>query len=335
MNSRMKAAVITEAELPLVITELLVPEPKEHEVRLKVQASSVNPLDIKISKGQAPHAKHPYPAVLGIDTVGIVEKVGTSVKNLKVGDKVYGLAGGVGGIQGSLAEYQVVDASLLALAPSNISSLESASIPLIFITAWEGLVDRANVSAGKTVLVHGGAGGVGQMVIQIAKSFGAQVYATGYPDDFDSIRDLGATPIDFISTTVEDYVQQHTGGEGFDIVYDTVGGEVLDNSFKSAKTYVGHVVSCLGWGTHSIAPLSFRGATYSGVFTLLPIQTGKHRDHHGYIISMATKLVESGQLRVHQDPRFFKLSEINQAYQYILSGKAKGKVAISISDDNS
>lgn len=332
MSEFMKAVIVKNANMPLELVQIAKPEPKANEVRIKVEASGINPLDIKISKGLAPHANQPFPAILGMDTAGVVDKVGIEVKHLKIGDRVYGMVGGIGGYQGSLAEYQVADADLLAKAPTSISLLEAASIPLVFITAWEGLVDRANVSPGKTVLVHGGAGGVGHMAIQIAKAHGADVYATGRAKDADLIRSLGATPIDYLSTNLEDYVQQYTNGEGFDIVYDTVGGEVLDSAFKAVKTYTGHVVSCLGWGTHSIAPLSFRSATYSGVFTLLPIQTGKKREHHGYIMSQASKLVDEGKLRIIQDRRSFSLVDINAAYEYVQSGKALGKVAIDIAD---
>lgn len=332
MSKMMKAVVVEQANAPLELTSLPVAEPGPNEVRVKVVASGVNPLDLKIAAGKAPHAKHPFPAILGLDSAGIVDAVGGNVTRFKVGDAVYGLTGGVGGVQGSLAEFIVADADLLAPAPKSIDLRQAASIPLIFITAWEGMVDRAKVSSDKTVLVHGGAGGVGQMAVQIAKAFGADVYATGNASSQETIRELGATPIDYNAQTVDEYVQEHTGGEGFDIVYDTVGGEVLDNSFKAVKTYVGHVVSCLGWGTHSIAPLSFKGATYSGVFTLLPLLTGAGRAHHGEIMQEATKLVEDGKLRVLQDPSHFKLSQANEAHEYQASGKARGKVVIDISE---
>ena len=330
MSNTMKAVVVEQANTPLTQVSMPIPEPGPGEVRVKVIASGVNPLDLKIAAGKAPHAQHPFPAILGLDTAGVVDKLGRGVTSFHVGDPVYGLTGGVGGVQGSLAEYLIADADLLAAAPANIDLRQAASIPLIFITAWEGMVDRAKVSTGKTVLVHGGAGGVGQMAIQIAKAFGADVYATGSASNQETIRELGATPIDYNAQTVEEYVQAHTGGEGFDIIYDTVGGEVLDNSFKAVKTYVGHVVSCLGWGTHSIAPLSFKGATYSGVFTLLPLLSGVGRAHHGEIMREATKLIESGKLRVIQDPSQFNLAQANEAHRYQASGMARGKVVVDV-----
>ena len=174
---------------------------------------------------------------------------------------------------------------LLASKPANLSMREAAALPLIFITAWEGLVDRAQVRSGQTVLVHGGAGGVGHVAIQIARAFGAEVFATGSAAATRTISNGSARhSIDYDDTTVEDYVAEHTGGRGFDIVYDTVGGAALDASFSAVRRF-GHVVSALGWGTHALAPLSFRAATYSGVFTLLPLLTGEGRAHHGEIMA--------------------------------------------------
>ena len=134
------------------------------------------------------------------------------------------------------------------------------------------------------MLVHGGAGGVGHVAVQLALARGATVFATGSGESLDIIAELGAEPIDYRTTPTEAYVASATGGEGFDVIFDTVGGATLDASFAAVRTYTGHVVSILGWGKHSLAPLSFRGATYSGVFTLLPLLTGRGRAHHGEIL---------------------------------------------------
>lgn len=112
-------------------------------------------------------------------------------------------------------------------------------------------------------------------------------------------------------------------------MYDTVGGETLDASFRAARTYHGHVVSCLGWGQHSLAPLSFRGATYSGVFTLLPLLTGKGREHHGQILAEAARLIDAGKLKPIMDERQFDLHSANAAYDLLASG-AQGRLAIEI-----
>jgi NADPH:quinone reductase-like Zn-dependent oxidoreductase len=165
--------------------------------------------------------------------------------------------------------------------------------------------------------------------VQLAVAYGAEVYATGSARHRAIIESLGATFIDYQQQTVEEYVAQYTAGEGFDIVYDTVGGPTLDASFRAAKVYQGHVVSCLGWGQHSLAPLSFRGATYSGVFTLLPLLTGKGCEHHGQILVEAAWLIDAGKLKPIMDGRRFDLQTANAAYDLLVSG-AQGRLAIEI-----
>jgi NADPH:quinone reductase-like Zn-dependent oxidoreductase len=326
----MKALILENYNTPYQAKDINKPVAGKGQVLVNIKATGVNPLDLKIKAGQAAHAQVKLPAILGIDIAGVVEMTGEGVTAFKPGDEVYGMTGGVGGVQGSLAEYAAVDADLLAIKPKKLSMRETAALPLIFITAWEGLVDRANVSAGKTVLIHGGAGGVGHIAIQIAKAKGAEVFSTVDPSQNELIKNYGATPIDYTALTVEEYIQKYTGGEGFDIVFDTIGGATLDASFKAAKQYTGHVVSILGWGTHSLAPLSFRGATYSGVFTLYPLISGKGRAHHGEILREAAKLADTGQLMPWISPHPYTTASIEQAYSAIEQGKAKGKVVIDI-----
>ncbi len=325
----MHAAVLETHGGPFRHTSIARPVAGAGQVLVRIKASGVNPLDLKIRGGKAEHARHPLPAILGIDLAGVVDAVGPGVTTFRRGDEVYGMTGGVGGVQGSLAEYAAVDADLLALKPVNFSMREAASLPLVFITAWEGLMDRARLSAGQTVLVQGGAGGVGNMVIQIARAFGATVFATHAASSADVIARLGATPIDYAQCTVEEYVANHTSGRGFDVVYDTAGGASLDASFKAVKRF-GHVVSSLGWGTHALAPLSFRAATYSGVFTLLPLLTGEGKAHHGDILREATRLAEMGTLLPRLDPRRFDLTSVDHAHELLESRQAQGKVVINV-----
>jgi len=298
-------------------------------VLVRIKASGVNPLDTKIHAGEAGHARQPLPAILGIDLAGIVEAVGPDVVGFRRGDEVYGMTGGVGGLQGSLAEFAAVDARLLAPKPANLTMREAAALPLIFITAWEGLVDRAAVKAGQKVLVLGGAGGVGHIVVQIARAHGAEVFAVDGAAKKGFLAQLGATPIDYRERTVEQYVAEHTGGRGFDIVYDTVGGASLDTAFQAVRRF-GHVVSCLGWGTHALAPLSFRAASYSGVFTLLPMLTGEGREHHGEILRAAAGLFRDGGLRPILDGRRFELLTIDEARAVVAGGTGEGKVVVDV-----
>jgi NADPH:quinone reductase len=325
-----RALLVERANGPFVMTGMQRPAPRDHEVLVRVLASGVNPLDTKIRAGKAAHARVQFPAVLGLDLAGVVETAGRNVTAFREGDEVYAMGGGVGGLQGSLATHIAVDADLLALKPKNLSMREAAAMPLSVITAWEGLVDRAHVHTGSKVLVHAGAGGVGHIAVQIALAAGAKVSATVSKEKTKIVEGYGASAINYQEQTVESYVAEHTGGEGFDIVYDTVGGSTLDDSFLAVKIYTGHVVSCLGWGTHTLAPLSFRAATYSGVFTLLPLLSGRNRHHHGNILRQAAALAESGKLKPLLNAERFTFQAALEAHQAVESGKSLGKVVVEI-----
>jgi NADPH:quinone reductase len=327
-QSTMRAAILETHNAPLRISNIATPDIGPPDVLVRICASGINPLDTKIHAGMAAHARHSPPAILGIDLAGTVERIGSDVTGFKPGDEVYGMTGGVGGVQGSLAEFAAVDAQLLALKPANLGMREAAALPLIVITAWEGLIDRAALKAGQKVLIHGGAGGVGHVAIQIARAIGAEVFATGSASQRVAIESSGAVFVDR-DVAVEAYVAEHTGGRGFDIVYDTVGGKVLDASFTAVRRF-GHVVSALGWGTHALAPLSFRAATYSGVFTLLPLLSGEGRARHGAILTEATRLVEAGKLMPLLDARHFTLESVGDAYALIRDHAAKGKLIVDI-----
>jgi NADPH:quinone reductase-like Zn-dependent oxidoreductase len=325
----MRAYVVEEAGGAFEERELPRPVPQAGQVLIRVRASGVNPLDTKIRAGKAGHAQLPLPAVLGLDMAGVVEEIGAGVTAFRAGDEVHGMVGGVGGHQGTLAEFVAADAELLALKPKTLSIREAAAMPLVTITAWEGIVDRANVHEGQRVLVHAGAGGVGHIAAQLAKARGAEVFATVSAEKRGIVEGFGATAIDYKAMTPEEYMARHTGGEGFDMVYDTVGGATIDASFVSVKRYTGHAVSCLGWSTHSLAPLSFRGATYSGVFTLMPLLTGFGRKHHGEILREAAELVDAGKVRPLLNEQRFTGADIAAAHALVEAG-ALGKVVVEL-----
>ncbi|HEV3151733.1 MAG TPA: zinc-dependent alcohol dehydrogenase family protein [Acidobacteriaceae bacterium] len=323
----MKAYVVEHAGGPFTETDLPRPEPEATQVLVRVHASGVNPLDTKIRAGKAGHAHQRLPAVLGLDLAGVVEETGSAVSAFHPGDDVYGMVGGVGGLQGTLAEYVAADAELIALKPKSLSMREAAALPLITITAWEGLVDRAKVHGGQKVLIHAGAGGVGHVAVQIAKALGAEVFATVSPEKRTIAEGFGAIAIDYRALSPEQYVALHTNGEGFDVIYDTVGGATIDASFAAVKRYTGHVVSCLGWSTHSLAPLSFRSATYSGVFTLFPLLSGIGRARHGEILREAAALADAGRLKPLLNDQRFSPATIAAAHALVESG-AVGKVVV-------
>ncbi|WP_109486647.1 zinc-dependent alcohol dehydrogenase family protein [Occallatibacter savannae] len=317
---------------PFIEVEVVRPAPKPGEVLVRIAASGVNPLDTKIRAGKAEHAKQALPAVLGLDMAGTVEEVGAGVTEFRPGEAVFGMVGGVGGRQGTLGEYVAADARLLAHKPKTLSMREAAVLPLSTITAWEGLVDRAQVHAGQKVLVHAGAGGVGHVCVQIARAFGADVYATVSSSKKHLVEQYGAMPVDYRALSVDEYVETFTGGAGFDVVYDTVGGATIDESFKAVRRYTGHVVSCLGWSTHSLAPLSFRGATYSGVFTLYPMLSGVGLERHGKILRKAAALADEGKLRPLLNSERFTTADLDGAYAAVEAGST-GKVVVEMQNE--
>ncbi|WP_264530712.1 zinc-dependent alcohol dehydrogenase family protein [Flavobacterium sp. N502540] len=325
----MRALLTTTYESDFVSTEIEKPTPKEGEVLIKIHASGVNPIDNKIRIRVSPYASPVLPAVLGTDLAGVVEAVGKNVTDFKIGDEVYGLAGGVLGLQGTLAEYTAVDADLLAIKPKNLTMKEAAAIPLVLLTAWEGLIDRAKVKKGDQVLVHAGAGGVGHMVVQLAHIFGADVYATVSPQKAAIVESYGATPIDYKTVKVEDYVKQFTDGKGFDIIYDTVGGQSLDDSFAAIRHY-GQIASCYAFGTHTLATGSLRSASLHGVFVLHPMISGEGRKHHGDILKEATKFIEEGKLKPLIDPRSFTLDTAMEAHKAVSDSSSVGKIVVDI-----
>jgi NADPH:quinone reductase len=216
----MRAYIVQHANGPFREVDLPRPLPGPGQVLVRVHAGGINPLDTKIRAGKAAHARQPLPAVLGVDVAGEVESVGPGVSAFRQGEAVYGMVGGIGGLQGTLADYAVVNAALLAAKPKSLSMREAAALPLVTITAWEGIVDRANVRGGQKVLVHAGAGGVGHVAVQLARSRDADVFATVSPNKRAIAESFGATAIDYLSLTPEQYVNLYTDGEGFDVVYE-------------------------------------------------------------------------------------------------------------------
>ncbi|MEB0047604.1 MULTISPECIES: zinc-dependent alcohol dehydrogenase family protein [unclassified Pseudomonas] len=330
MSSTMRALILNDyATGYFTDTRMPRPEAGPGQVLVRVVASGVNPIDYKIRTGNAPYAMPDLPAIIGTDLAGVVEALGPGVTRFALGDEVFGLTGGVRGLQGSLAEYAAVDADLLAHKPSNISLREAAAMPLVFLTAWEGLVDRVGVKAGQRVLVHGGAGGVGHAAVQIAKAMGAEVFTTVSAGKKNIVESYGATAIDYNASRVADYVEAHTAGQGFDVIYDTVGGASLDASFEAIAHY-GHIASCAAFAQHSLAVGSLRCATLSGVFVLLPMLSGIGRAHHGDILKQAAQMVEQGTFKPLLDAHRYSLADAHAAHDAVQSGSAVGKVVIDI-----
>ncbi|MGB0468329.1 MAG: zinc-dependent alcohol dehydrogenase family protein [Pontibacterium sp.] len=328
----MKAMIIRDFGGPEVfeLSEMATPAIKPGHVLVRIAASSVNTVDTMIREmGEALPIAPPLPAVLGMDFAGTVDAVGEGVTEFGVGDEVYGCAGGLGELPGTLAEYIVADAKLVARKPANLSMREAAALPLVGITAYEGL-KRAGIDEGQQVLVHGGAGGVGHVALQLARYFGAEVYATGRREDQLALIDkLGATPINYEQEAVADYVSKHTQGVGFDLVFDSVGGDNMANSFEAAALN-GQVASTVSLVALDLSVAHFKGLSLHVVFMLLPMIYNQGREVHGQILSELAKIAEAGALKPVLDGQFFSLAEAGNAHARLSSGKAIGKVVIDI-----
>ncbi len=295
---------------------------------IQVKATSLNPVDWKIRTHDLPIAPD-LPAVLHGDVAGIVTEVGEGITTFQVGDEVYGCAGGVKGLGGALAEFMVADAQLIAKKPQSIGFREAAALPLVSITAWEGLIDRARVQPNQQVLVHGATGGVGHIALQLANIHGATVVTTASTKAKADIGlRLGAKEtIDYRNESPVDYTNRITGGKGFDIIFDTLGGTNIDRSFEAAA-HNGQVITIVSHSTHDLSLMHQRGLTLHVVFMLIPMLIGQGRAQHGKILSKISALVDAGDLTPLVDPKRFMLEEINAAHDYFATGQHVGKIVI-------
>jgi len=310
------------------VTEIEKPTIKDGHILVNIAASSVNTVDTMIRKmGKDLPLSPDAPAILGMDFAGTVEAVGEGVKGYSIGDEVYGCAGGLADLPGTLAEYIVADSNLLAHKPKNLSMREAAALPLVAITAYEGLV-RAGIKKGQKVLVHGGTGGVGHVALQLAKHFGAEVYATGGGEkQLAIIEKFGATPINYKTEAVENYVAKYTDGAGFDIVYDSVGAANLINSFN-ATALNGHVATTVSLCELDLSIAHFKGLSLHVVFMLIPMLHNHKRKEHAEILRQVAQIVEANALKPLLDESKFTLEEAGKAHARLESGQAIGKVVI-------
>lgn len=311
------------------VAELADPAPGPGEVLVRVVAASINPADTKIRKhgGLAAPA---LPAVLGCDMAGIVVAVGEGVTGFAVGDRVYGCVGGVRGSAGTYAELVVADARLLAHAPANLSLHDAAALPLVVITAWEAL-DRLGVGEGTHLLVHGGAGGVGHVAIQLAKARGARVATTiSTPDKAEIVRGFGADEIvNYREEAVEAYVERLTGGQGFDAVFDSTGGSDLATSFAAARVN-GQVAVIVASYSADLTPMHAKALSFHAIMMLVPLLYGTGREAHGRILAEVANLVDQGKLKPLIDSERFSLEDVGKAHAKLESGQVLGKLVIDV-----
>ena len=306
------------------------PEAAAGEVLIRVEATSVNPVDTKIRQGSEGTDGMQYPAILHMDVAGTVTQVGQGVTGFAVGDEVYGCVGGIVGMPGTLADYVAADARLLATKPVSLNFAQAAALPLVAITAWEAIVDRAEITLDDKVLVHGGTGGVGHIGVQLAKAQGAHVTATVQDEEKAAIaRTLGADEtVLYQQESPASYTARITGS-GFDTVFDTVGGQVLQNSLQAARLK-GHVISTIGYDNYDLTDMHFKALRLDLVFMVISLIHDIDRATHGNILRRLNGLIEKGQLTPLIDSTHpFTLEGVRQAHLRLESGQTTGKVVIA------
>jgi NADPH:quinone reductase len=295
------------------------PTPGPGEVLVRVLASGTNPVDAKLRANGTWAGLEP-PVVLGADVSGVVEDVGIGVDDLKAGDEVYYTPEIYGNRAGSYADYNVVAAAIVARKPHGLSFVEAAAVPLAAGTAWEAVVRRLAVRVGETVLIHGGAGGVGSFAVQIAKAAGARVLATAGPGNQGVLRELDVdVPIDYAREEAADVALRDTAGAGVDAVFDSVGGDLVGRSLRCLRSF-GRVACILPPGG-DLSSLYRRNLTLHGVFLT------RERAR----LEQLAALIERGKLRPLID-RVLPLEEVAEAHRRLDTGHGRGKQVLRVAE---
>ncbi len=318
----------------LQLREIAKPElPSPHHLRVKLAAAGVNPVDAKLRANPVYHPDK-LPAILGCDGAGIVEKTGSAVTRFKPGDAVYFCNGGIGDEPGCYAEYTTLHEEYCAAKPANLSLEDSAALPLVLLTAWESLVERAHLQAGQTILVHAAAGGVGHIALQLAHHLGANLAATvGNEENVGLVHGLGAEKI--IEYREQDFVQevlQWTDGKGADVIFDTVGGETFLRSLNAVRIggkLVTLLSTPLSLANTQLARLRNLSLCYELMLTPQVINLHEERIRQRKILEEAAQLIEASRLGVlvsHKLP----LENAAEAHRMIEAGNMTGKIVLTM-----
>ena len=333
----MKAVLLTGAGGIDKLELTVVPNPvldNPEFILVRLHAAGINPVDYKLRKAGGFYPNR-LPLILGCDGAGVVEAMGEAVTRFNVGDEVYFFNGGMGGDeQGNYAELTAIHQDYAALKPESLSMVEAATTPLVWLTAWEALVDRINLQAGETVLIHGGAGGVGYIAVQIAKHLGATVYTTvSSPEKAEFANSLGADYcINYKEEDFAEAVMKLTDGQGVDKVFDVIGGPVFAASFAATKIY-GHVVTLaeISINQKQAELAKLRNLTLSYELMLTPMHFKMHqaRINQREMLVEAAKLIDAGKIKIYVG-NVFPLEDIGKAHELIEAGHSTGKNVIKI-----
>ena len=311
----MKAVVIHEYGGPEVLKyeDIPRPEPKDDQVLIRVIAAGVNPVDGMIRSGMfAKEGNRAFPIILGGDIAGVVEKVGSKVTKFKAGDPVFAYVSLDN--SGGYAQYAVVTEREAAAKPNSLTYVEAAAVPVVAMTAWQALIDTAKLSAGQTVLIHGGSGGVGSFAIQIAKARGAKVIATASTANQDFLKQLGAdVAIDYTKQKFEDVAKD------VDVVLDSIGRDTLARSYGVVKKG-GIIVSLVARPKESeLEKHGIRG-------TALNVEPNSEE------LAEIGKLIDDKKIKVIVS-QTFPLSEAMKAQEQVATGHTRGKIVLKIADE--
>jgi NADPH2:quinone reductase len=318
----------------LTLQNIEKPElPSPHHLRVKLAAAGVNPLDTKL-RAKPVYYPDKLPAILGCDGAGIVEKIGSAVTRFKEGDAVYFCNGGIGDEPGCYAEYTTLHEEYCAASPANISLQDSAALPLVLLTAWEALVERANLQAGQTILIHGGAGGVGHIAVQLARHLGARVAVTVGDDKKEGLAQ-GLEAEKIIRYKEEDFVVDvvdWAGGRGVDVVLDTVGGETFLRSLNAARVG-GKIVTLLSTpmslADTQLARLRNLSLCYELMLTPQVMKLHDERIRQRKILEQSAQLIEAGKLGVLVSYAL-PLQDAAEAHRLIEKGGVTGKIILTM-----
>ncbi len=287
------------------------PQPDIGQVLMQVHAASANPFDVKVRSGAVKDMfSLTFPATLGGDCAGVVAAIGERVSGFEVGQAVYGQANALSG-HGSFAEFTPVKAESLAAKPESVDFDTAAALPLVSISAYQALVDHMELQAGQKILIHGGAGGIGTMAIQLAKHFDAYVITTASVEDIDFVKSLGADEV--IDYKAQDFSQVVSD---LDAVFDTVGGETNQKSYDVLKSG-GALVSMVEAVDESKAQQ--KQLRYTHQFTRVTTER----------LTEIAKLIDAGDLTIHID-KIFPLEQAAEALDYLATGHPRGKVVIQV-----